>query len=171
MNEDVFPIEAGDFPVSHVDFPGWWFQWFFKFSPRSLGKWSNLTKKNWNHQLAQIHGLRKKVDTDNVVPMISVNCWLSFRNISQAFAKPRMEISPRTELYNLFREILLCYFSGTSSGIASPLPTWVIYFKSRKKYFHCWSPSLCSSFSAMNMAMLTHLAPQQSKPKQGKTDW
>jgi len=37
MNEDVFPIEAGDFPVSHVDFPGWWFQWFLNFHPDPWG--------------------------------------------------------------------------------------------------------------------------------------
>ena len=34
---DVFPIGAGDFPVSHVDFPGWWqLKYSFIFS---LGEW------------------------------------------------------------------------------------------------------------------------------------
>ena len=33
VSVDVFPIEAGDFPVSHVDFPGWWFQILVYFQP------------------------------------------------------------------------------------------------------------------------------------------
>ncbi len=37
MNEDVFPIENGDFPVSHVSFQGWYIwgvEWFPHFPQR-----------------------------------------------------------------------------------------------------------------------------------------
>ena len=132
MNEDVFPIEAGDFPVSHVDFPGRWFQVFFSFTP-IRGEMIQFDKKNLKPPTSPDSWFEKESGHRQCCSYDFCKLLTFFSQYFQAFAKPRMEISPRTELHNLFREIFPCYFSGTSSGIVSPLPTWVIYALSPEK--------------------------------------
>ena len=66
----------------------WWFQIWFYFLPRKLGKWSNLTnmfQMSWNHQLVMSFCVQKDVYWKN-------NCWL--RKVWQILSIP-LQKSPQ----------------------------------------------------------------------------
>ena len=59
MNEDVFPIEHGDFPISHVSFQGWYQHWqlqklyFFPSKHRSRQRAAPGNWGDWHLTQAQ----------------------------------------------------------------------------------------------------------------------